>query len=375
MNDSPYIFPHLVATRNCVPDPLVEVDCWLSRLQDLLDAGPETADEAYDLFALWAKLRRVRPELIEQLDGLGVPARADSVLVARGAGLAVQALTVPSPQGWLEETHRLELAFEELGLAQDRSVLAERLLSDLDDAMLVLYTARRFGADDPELESSLPPCQQWLADHVELFLPAAVHVQAVGLALRPDLAEFDYGLAVTALKYVDVLRATELAENELSLADVQQLGPAVAKRLAARFQEQRQRIPAARAIFLSQIAIALRRCMLQRPLARAGESVPLEPLYWWQWSSPAGDLTARLTIPPQPAADERVMLEFLDAGQRRVADLSGQTVRLHGTEATIDPQGKATFPLAQLLETDQPLVLQVGPEQVEWPLPDANTEH
>ena len=65
-------------------------------------------------------------------------------------------------------------------------------------------------------------------------------------------------------------------------------------------------------------------------------------------------------------------LEFLDAEKRRATELAGQTVTLHGAAATIDPAGKVTFPLAQLLDTDRPLILRVGPDQVEWPLTATN---
>ena len=373
MNDSPYIFPELTATRDRVPDPLVEVERWLSQLQDLLDSGPETAGEAYDLLALWAKLRRVRPELIEQLGGLEASAQAAAVFTARGTDLASQALTLHHPPKWLEEAQMLEQAFERLWTAEQRRVLAECLLTDLDDTTLVLYTAGWLGVEDRELESGLEPCLRWLAENAELFLPAAVHVQAVGMALRPDLPEFDYGLAVTALKYLDVLRATSVAEEELALAHVPQLDPADARRLAARCQQQR--LAAARVAFLSVLAVKLRERMRRVPFARAGEAGPQAPLLWWVWSSPAGDMTARLTIPPEPVADERVMLEFLDAVQQRATGLAGQTATLHGVEAAIDPSGKATFLLSQLLETGQPLVLQVGPEQIEWLLSETNMEH
>ncbi len=374
MNDSPYIFPELTATRGGIPDPLVEVDSWLSQLQDLLDTGPETADEAYDLLALWAKLRRVRPELIEQLSGREVSAQATAVLTARGTEWASRALTIPNPPRWLEGTQALEQAFEQVGTAEQRSRLAECLLTDLDDATLVLYAARWLGVEDRDLESDLTPCLDWLAANAELFLPAAVHIQAVGMALRPDLSEFDYGLAVTALKYLDMLCVMEAAEDELALAHVPQLAPSDARRLAAECQQQRERIAAVAATYLS-LAAKLRDRMRHLPLARAGEAGPQASLLWWVWSSPAGDLTARLTISPEPVGDARVMLEFLDAAQERVTGLAGQPVMLHGVPTSIDPSGKATFRLSQLLETDQPLVLRVGTEQIEWRLTETNTEH
>jgi hypothetical protein len=375
MNDSPYIFPELTATRGGIPDPLVEVDGWLSQLQDVLDAAPETADDAYDLLALWAKLRRVRPELIEQLSGMQLLAQIDAILATRGSLLASQALTIPNPRMWLMAVQSLDQAFEDVGLAETRSTLAEELLTDLDDATLVLDTARRHGIDDRELESELEPCLAWLGEHADLFLPAAVHVQAVGMAMRPELSEFDYGLAVTALKYVDVLCATRVAEEELALAHVPQLSLDEAKRIAARWKEEQQRISTARAAFVTIFAVKLRNRMRQAPLARAGDAMPFEPPYWCQWASPAGDLTARLTIPPQPAADERVMVEFLDAAQQRATGFAGQTATLHGVEAAIDSSGKATFLLSSLVESDQPLVLRVGSEQIEWRLIATNMEH
>jgi hypothetical protein len=299
------------------------------------------AIEAYDLLALWPKLRRIRPELIEQLGGMEASARVAAVFTARGTELASQAL-------------------------------AECLLTDLDDTTLVLYAAGWLGVEDRELESGLEPCLRWLAENAELFLPAAVHVQAVGMALRPDLPEFDYGLAVTALKYLDILRATRVAEEELALADVPQLDPADARRLAARCQQQR--VAAARVAFLSVLAVKLRERMRRVPFARAGEAGPQAPLLWWVWSSPAGDMTARLTIPPEPVADERVMLEFLDAAQQRATGVAGQTATLHGVQTIVDPSGKATFLLRQLLESDEPLLLQVGPKQIEWMLSETNME-
>ena len=370
MNDSPYVFPHLAATRDGIPDPLIKVDCWLSQWQDLLQTDDPTPDEAYDRLALWARLRRVQPELITRLNATESLAEGEAICAAGGASLAAEALTVPNPGGWLNETRALEQAFEDLGPAEDRSELAERLLNDLDDAALAAYSARRLGVADPQLQVELDRCEQWLVEHARLFLPAAVHIQAVGMALRPDLPEFDYGLAVTALKYQDLLCAIERTEQELSLAAVARLEPEVARRLAARYRDER-RLQAAQRMILGLMATWYRR-LRQSPLAHAGGASPLEPLWWWRWTSPAGDFTARMTIPPQPVADQSVRLEFLDVEKRRALELAGQTVTLHGATAAIDPAGKVTFPLAQLLDTDRPLILRVGPDQVEWPLTATN---
>ena len=372
MNGSPYILPQLAATRAGIPDPLVAVDAWLTQLQDLLEAGVETADEAYDLLAAWAKMRRVRPELTAQLGAAGALARVDTLLAARGAHLATEALTIPNPQAWLEETQALVDAYEEAGEAAARSELAERLLADLDDAELVVYVSRRCGVDDRELETDLERCQLWLAEHVELFLAASVYIQAAGMAFRPDLADFDYALAVTALKYLDVLRAAETAEEELSLAGVQQLDAAIAQRVAAKLKQQRDLPGLARAAFLATIAVQLRSRLQRGPLARAATAGVREPLWRWEWRAPVGDMLARLTIPPQPVPDQQVFVEFVGLDRQRAVELAGQAVTLHGVETTIDPGARAAFPLAQLLETDEPLVLRVGPHRDEWILSAAH---
>jgi hypothetical protein len=374
MNESPYIFSRLAATRGCIPDPLVEIDGWLSQLQDLLEPGPEVADEAYDLLALWAKMRRVRPELTAQLGGADALARADVLLTDRGARLAAEALTIPNPQGWINDTQCLAKAYDEPGTSAARSELAERLLTDLDDAELVLHASRRFGVDDRELETDLALCHEWLTEHVELFLAASVHVQAVGMAFRPDLTEFDYALAVTALKYLDVLQAAETAEEELSLAGVQQLDAAIARRVAAKLKQQRDLPVVAKAAFLSVIAVTLRSRLQRAVWARAGTATVREPLWWWEWRAPVGDLLARLTIPPQPVPDQQVFVEFVGPDRQRATELAGQAVTLHGVESTIDPRAKAAFPLARLLETNEPLVLRVGPTRDEWILSAAHAD-
>ena len=374
MSDSPYIFPKLAAPHAGVPDPLVEVDGWLCRLQDILNTGPETSDEAYDLLAAWAKLRRVRPELTAQLGAGDAVTRSEDLLAARGASLATEALTIPNPQAWLEETGALVEAYDEAGEAAARSELAERLLTDLDDAELVLYASRRCGLDDSELEADLGRCQEWLAEHADLFLAASVHVQAVGMTFRPDLADFDYGLGGTALKYLDVLRAAEAAEEELSLVSVPQLDAAIAQRVAERLKQLRELPRLARAAFLGVIAVKLRNLMQQGILAAAATAVVWEPLWSWEWRSPAGDKLARLTIPPKPVLNQQVFVEFVGPNRQRSVELAGQAVSLHGNQATIDPRGKATFPLARLLETDEPLVLRVGPDRDEWILSAAHAD-
>jgi hypothetical protein len=368
MSESPYVRINLAATKAGAPNPALEVECWLDQLEDLLDARPETAEQAYDVLALTGKLRRVRPELIAEREGTGQLSRADTLLAQLGPQLATVALEIPNPDGWFEEAQTLEVSYEELIEPAARSELAERLLSDLDDAQLVVHAARKFGIDDPQLEALLASCEQWLAEHADLFLAASVYVQAVGIALRPDLEDYDYGLAVTALKYVDVLRAAEVAEAQLALANVSPLPRRVVRRLADIYQGERERLDAERRAFLA-IALALWQSIRHRAMAHAGEETLLGPAVWWEWASPVGDIIARLTLPPQPASeDEAVSLEFVGPDKQRATSLAGQPVTLHGVRGAIDDRGKATFPIGRLLETAEPLVLRLGAEGSEWNL-------
>ena len=114
--------------------------------------------------------------------------------------------------------------------------------------------------------------------------------------------------------------------------------------------------------------------MQQGILAAAATAVVWEPLWSWEWRSPAGDKLARLTIPPKPVLNQQVFVEFVGPNRQRSVELAGQAVSLHGNQATIDPRGKATFPLARLLETDEPLVLRVGPDRDEWILSAAHAD-
>jgi hypothetical protein len=304
-------------------------------------------------------------ELLAGLDGSGLLTQAERWMNGRGRELVAAALTLFRSHSWLEAASGLESAFEEPAPFDSRHAEAERLLREWDDAELVLYAARRLAADATGLAGELAACQSWFSEHSELFVAATVYGQGVGMTIRPDLADFDYGLAVTALKYVDVLRATASAEAELALAGVRPLDSQVAQELVARYVHQRRQAAAARFVIL---AAALRQRMHSRVMAAAGEELTLEPPLWWEWISPEGELLARLTIPAHATQAEEVVLEFVGPDQRRATQLAGQPVTLHGVPATIEPQARAVFPLASLLETAEPLVLRVGPDQTEWNL-------
>ena len=135
------------------------------------------------------------------------------------AGPAGRALTRPNPAAWLGEARQFEEAFDSVIDHAELPVWAEHLLTDLDDATLVAWAARHFGAADDELETQLRDCETWLEEHADLFLACAVYVQGVGQTLRLDLPDADWYLARTADKFVVLLDEQEAAEERLTSVD------------------------------------------------------------------------------------------------------------------------------------------------------------
>jgi len=369
----PYIRHNLAATRDGIPDAAAEVACWLDRLADALrEAGPEvTVDapgpqEAYDCLALAAKLQRVRPELIEELGGVEELQRAGVMLDGHGAELARRALRVLNPDVWLEAAREFDRSLDD---PLDESAEIEgavELIEDLDDGELVLAAARCFGVADADVEAGVERCVDWLCRHADVFLAASVYVQAVGLALRPDLESQDYDLAATALKFAALLDAAEAAEADLTLAHVQPLSGAVVQGLYDKYLEDRQR---QRAAVVAALALKWLPHVRRHVAGRGEEAVQVEARVW-EWHSPDGQRLARLVIPdPPPRGDEEILsLAFFDAAHREAADLIGRPVVLAGVAGTVGQRGRAPFALGALRATGEAPRLYVGTDRVEWEL-------
>lgn len=369
----PYVRHSLAATRDGVPDPATEVACWLDRLEDARrDAGPDVTpenpgpQEAYDCLALAAKLKRVRPTLIDELDGVEELRQAWAMLDAHGAELARRATSVLNPEAWLEAARAFDRSLDEPLDEGEESEGAVELLEDLDDGELVLALARRFGVTDPEIEAGVERCQAWLCEHADTFLAASVYVQAVGLGLRADLESQDYDLAATALKFDVLLDAAEAAEADLTLAHVQPLPPAVVDGLCKAHLEDRQR---KRAAVMVALTLTWLPDMRRRVAGRGEQAVQVEARVW-EWRSPDGQRLARLVVPdPPPRGDEEVLcLAFFDRAHREAADLIGQSVVLAGVERVVGQRGRAAFELGALRTQGEAPRLYVGIDRVEWDL-------
>lgn len=372
----PYVRHSLAATRDGVPDPAAEVACWLDRLEDARrDAGPDVApenpgpQEAYDCLALAAKLKRVRPALIDELDGVEELRQAWAMLDAHGAELARRATSVLNPEAWLEAARAFERSLDEPLDEGEEIEGAVELLEDLDDGELVLAFARRFGVIDPEIEAGVERCQAWLCEHADTFLAASVYVQAVGLGLRADLESQDYDLAATALKFDVLLDAAEAAEAELTLAHVQPLPPAVVDGLIDEYSRRQS------ATAIIAAAWLCRRLKAYRPTLAAAASEREPSVQRWIWGDPEGESYARLVVPDPSLCgpDERTPLVFL-----RVADdspataLGGQNAWIGQLEVTIGESADVPLTLGQLAEAGTALTLYVGVQRREWRLTESS---
>src|ERR1019366_8722029 len=127
MSSNPYIRRGLEATRLHIPDPEIEIDDWLDKLGDLLDERSlqRRVHQAYDLFALCAKLKRVRPTLLAKHDMNGVLKSAEAIVAEKGHDLVQQALTIPNPEAWLQDAPNLVDSYEDLIDPSQRAELAE----------------------------------------------------------------------------------------------------------------------------------------------------------------------------------------------------------------------------------------------------------
>jgi hypothetical protein len=217
-------------------------------------------------------------------------------------------------------------------------------------------------------------------NHPDLFLPAGIFIQAVAMTFRPDLAEEDYDLALTALKYERLLDTAEEAEAELSFAGIKPLAPSVVRELAERLRLQSETpvpVPAEprERTWLHTFVPWL--LPAPGPLLATGapeESTPtLATLRWTPATTLKGtvrqavDLLARAVVPARPLDDnETVLVGFYHHDGTPATELAGQPVTLGSVPGTINEEGVASFEVRKLRERAQPPVLCVGSDQSEW---------
>ncbi|MFO0881805.1 MAG: hypothetical protein U0840_31295 [Gemmataceae bacterium] len=339
MNDpGPYLRAHLPATRLGLTDPSLRVEHWLHAYRDLAGTAHLTPDEAYTLIATQGRLLRCRPELLAQVDAAGCW-NEQAAWTHRWPELLTLAGTLPEPASWLQEAGKLAEACDQGGDEEQLAAWAERLLSDLDDADLVAWSTRQHGSQQLVLEHGLTQCLTWVVYHSDRFFPATVFIQEMGQTIRPDLAGLSLELASTVEKFVVLLDALELMQE--------QLGPLrpplkLVQESWAGFPEPAPAVAAA----TPGDAGLFRRC----------------------WLSPDRRTEAELVVGPAPPGVEVVRVLFLRESQVDPS-LGGKPVWLAGCPGVIGPAGQVDFSQNELRaarEAGEPLTLLVGDERQAW---------
>ncbi|HIQ22816.1 MAG TPA: hypothetical protein EYH34_16445 [Planctomycetes bacterium] len=375
-----YVRPELAGGSGGLIDPLLLVDTWLDELEELRQTaarqeGRPPADDLFDLLAAWARLQRVRPELIARLEGRDTVAWAEARLADLSAAQLRSAAAVFDPATWFREARRFEQSYEEWIEATDQAYWAQCILADLDDAELVLSTLEDRDLADDARADKVAECCAWVVDHADLFLAAGAWVQAVGETIRPDLLDFHPGLAITAEKFVAILDELEASQREMTCADVRPMDRRVLRALRRQACEELKAAAAPPPVTASVAERAGRHWWLppvwQPPVAAAAERARPEFMEPLRWQSPDGTLEARLVLPLRPKLGEaeRARLTFHrlpDGG--RATHLADTPVRLAGLASTISRDGSAEFELGRLRQGQEQPVLQVGHEMETWKL-------
>lgn len=319
-----YVRPGLTATRlgTCEPDLLV--DLWLDRL--LVVAEPAEGldpDRAYDRLALWGRLLRCRPELIRNAGGSAAWNEVHERTRGQLPDLATAASAVADPDGWLREAVSLADTCDDGALEGDLAEWAEQLLTDLDDADLVVYASHLAGLDCAALEQGLERCYTWLADNADRFFSCGVFVQALGQAMRPDLAVVDLDLAATADKFIVLLDALEDAETLIAPSP----------------------------ITVGSLPTPEWPLIRQGSLAMAADVPVSAGLVRRRWRSPDGGYRALLVI--DPAVEVASVRLNLFRGDESATELAGAAVSLGGCPALVDANGHAEWAVEDLLRAER----------------------
>ncbi len=336
--NTPYLRPSLMATKHNIPDPGLLVDLWLDRLLELFQSdGPLTAIDAYDQIALWGKLQRVRPELINETERTPEWAKANEDTRKAISKLLGQALEVPNFSEWLAEADEFSRAMENTGIDSKLASWGEELLSDLDDAELVLWAAQDSNQPfDEALKTGLQQCTRWLVENDQSFIFCSAYIQAVGMTIRSDLVDDNFDLGLTTDKYVLLLDALERVERRL------------ATNSSSNLDAPKETGPTS---WVDVAPITLQPTdgvdpwfWLLPPVvgtASTGESVTI---YYLDWQHPEGFYQATLVV---GAPCEKVCMEF-EPGRQPIDKLIGKTAKLADIESTIDSEGRAEFPWIDL---------------------------
>ena len=216
------------------------IEHWAILIADLRDTEPIEASDAewaQDVLSCWTGVERLRTDLVATALDPGDIEWVEKVVKASGRVLALVGSPGPTLEGWLDDLEALDRSYDDDFLEDpvERARLARELLLALDHAELFQAALARLGVDAPDDASTpmLERCAVKCAEQADLFAAAEPFVRATGEAFRPDLAEHDPDLALTALKYVAVLDALVELQSEAFLDESPPIEPGGAKEFGA----------------------------------------------------------------------------------------------------------------------------------------------
>jgi hypothetical protein len=167
------------------------------------DLGP---DVSLNILAIWSHLRRFKPEslrddLVCQLNGL-IEAESDAILA--------KYMQCVFPADWISLAEAIDVAWDDAVTQDEADNLTRDIIEHfelLDRHELALCTANSWSANAADLSGleklgdCLNECKEYLADHIDVFLPAAPYAIGMLASYRQDLDTYDASLWETTWKH------------------------------------------------------------------------------------------------------------------------------------------------------------------------------
>lgn len=218
MTNNPYIRMNLTATKNGVIDPQVEVDGCLDDLERY--ERDDDKDAPFMLLAAHLRMKRMDPKYWPA--DFNPDRRFDDQFLKA----CLETLNEWLLYDWcfdlecLDESYELNLNPAEF-TDSDRAEMAEAIIRKLDNVELVGMAGdlKRVTPDAAyaTISDQINEWRQAVMDNSVDFLAAACFIQALAATIRPDLDNWNYDLAVTAIKFDVLLDTFEDAEAELAM--------------------------------------------------------------------------------------------------------------------------------------------------------------
>ena len=202
-----------------------EVNALVTFWPDICDDDTISSDVAFDLLAIWAHLRRFDVASLDEFLGESLTA-----LLSRDKDAIIDAaMRNPFPVDWAEVADRIDETWDQVTDDDDIANLEDAInehFESLDRASLVAYAVGKLDAartDNDRLEKLVDTVElgeEYLADHPDVFLPAAVMASSMLDSYRHDLHEADEQLWETTLKHRSLQELIDEQQNPCQLPKI-----------------------------------------------------------------------------------------------------------------------------------------------------------